>query len=108
MGVSNGRYVYQKLGYDGYLEYTDNGDWMVTDMMGTNTGYLSHLGGSVCPEHSSSNWDVLRYNETFTQWNHDISLNVKCVQVKTKSYIFTLMHFPASKIHQQSLFRILT
>jgi len=80
VGVSNGRYVYQKLGYDGYLEYTDNGDWMVTDMMGTNTGYLSHLGGSVCPEHSSSNWDVLRYNETFTQWNHDISLNVKCVQ----------------------------
>ena len=30
VGVSNGRYIYQQPGLDRYLEYTDNGDWMVS------------------------------------------------------------------------------
>ena len=83
MGVSNGRYVYQQLGLDRYLEYTDHGDWMVTDSVRSSEGYLSHLGGSVCPEHASAMWDVTRYDQVSGQdvWSHDETLTVKCVQV---------------------------
>ena len=34
----------------------------VTDSVGSVSGFVSHLGGSVCPEHSSSNWDVTVVN----------------------------------------------
>ena len=50
--------------------------------MGSVSGFVSHLGGSVCPEHSSSNWDVTVTNRDTgdEEWIHDASLAVTCVQ----------------------------
>ena len=58
LGVFRGRYLYQKSGMERYLLFLDTGDWMVTDKVGHDHGYLSHTGGSVCPEHSDDNWEL--------------------------------------------------
>ena len=54
----------------------------VTDSVGSISGFVSHLGGSVCPEHSSSNWDVTVTNKDTgaEEWIHDASLAVTCDQ----------------------------
>ena len=54
----------------------------VTDSVGSVSGFVSHLGGSVCPEHSSSNWDVTVTNKDTggEEWIHDASLAVTCDQ----------------------------
>ena len=54
----------------------------VTDSIGSLSGFVSHLGGSVCPEHSSSNWDVTVTNKDTgaEEWIHDASLAVTCDQ----------------------------
>ena len=54
----------------------------VTDSVGSVSGFVSHLGGSVCPEHSSSNWDVTVVNKDTgaEEWIHDASLAVTCVK----------------------------
>ena len=70
VGVANGRYVYQREGRDRYLEYTAAGDWMVTESVGGDTGHVSHLGGSVCPEHAAQSWDT----HAADTWTHDPGL----------------------------------
>ena len=85
VGLYHGRHLYQQLGLDRYLLYLDTGDWLVTDSVGHDHGYLSHTGGSVCPEDTDNTWEVSIYNqqtEEFT-WDYDTQLTVECVQVKS-------------------------
>ena len=52
---------------------------MLTNSVRSNVGYLTHMGGSVCPEDSSSTWEVSGDND---QWLEDRNIVVECVQVK--------------------------
>ena len=54
----------------------------VTDSVASLSGFISHLGGSVCPEHSSRNWDVTVMDKDTgeEEWIHDAGLEVTCVQ----------------------------
>ena len=86
VGTYHGRYLYQRPGRDRYLLYLDTGDWMVTDKVGHDHGYLSHTGGSVCPEETNNNWEISIYHQhtdTFT-WARDNKLRVECVKVTTQ------------------------
>ena len=83
VGVYHGRYLYQKVGLERYLVFLDTGDWMVTDKVGHDHGFLSHTGGTVCPEHSDNNWELSifhQHTDTFT-WATDPLLRVECGQV---------------------------
>ena len=84
VGVYHGRYLYQRLGLDRYLLFLETGDWMVTDKVGHDHGYLSHTGGSVCPENTDNRWEVSifhQHSDTFT-WDTDTLLRVDCLQVQ--------------------------
>ena len=84
VGVYHGRYLYQRPGLERYLVFLDTGDWMVTDKVGHDHGYLSHTGGSVCPEDSDNNWELSIYHQhsdTFT-WATDPLLSVQCGQAQ--------------------------
>ena len=83
VGLYHGRHLYQQLGRDRYLLYLHTGDWLVTDSVGHDHGYLSHSGGSVCPENTDNKWEVSVYHqqtEEFT-WDYDTLLTVTCAQV---------------------------
>ena len=52
---------------------------MLTDSVGSGYGYVSHVGGSVCPEHASNKWDVTKYDHVSGQdvWTRDIGRDSK-------------------------------
>merc|ERR1711990_1413304 len=55
---------------------------MVTDRVGHDHGFLSYVGGPVCPENSNAKWEVSVFHnqtETFT-WAYDTLLRVECVE----------------------------
>ena len=84
VGLYHGRYLYQRRGLDRYLLFLDTGDWMVTDRVGHDHGYLSHTGGGVCPEHTDNQWELSifhQHSDTFT-WATDSLLRVECSQVQ--------------------------
>ena len=80
VGMSNGRYLYQKPGMDRYLEYLPSGDWLVSDRVGQDEGFISHIGGSVCAEDAGNKWEVSVWKEDTKeyQWEYDTLLTVEC------------------------------
>ena len=80
VGMSNGRYLYQKPGMDRYLEYLPTGDWLVSDMVGSDQGFISHVGGSICAEDTENKWEVSVWDKKTEEWHwaYDTLLEVKC------------------------------
>ena len=67
-----------------YLEYLEMGDWLITDQVGHDEGFISHEGGSVCAEHAGNKWEVSVWKEETKEyvWAYDTLLKVECVKEK--------------------------
>jgi len=80
VGKANGRYLYQAPGMDRYLEYISSGDWLVSDRVGQDEGFISHVGGSVCAEDAGNKWEVSVWKEDTKEyeWAYDTLLTVDC------------------------------
>ena len=78
----NGRYLYQAPGKDRYLEYISSNYWIIGDGVGKSTGYISHDGGSVCPEYAVNSWEVSVWYEDTKRygWEDDTLFTVECKQ----------------------------
>ena len=76
----NGRWVYQKVGADRYLEY-GNKYWLGTTGVGKVSGHLHHKGGSICPEEIlPGSWSIsFRQEDGEWVWQEDPLLRVECL-----------------------------
>jgi len=79
IGMINGRYVYQKNNHDRFLEYGDR-YWLVSTGVGKGSGHIHHPGGSVCPEHIKSEWQIAdKDDDDNWLWKDDPELEITCV-----------------------------
>jgi len=83
VGMLNGRYLYQKKGFDRYLEYHKNNHWMITTGVGKAPGYFNHQGGTVCAENAKEKWKFGSLgDDNKWVWTSDAQLGITCVHVK--------------------------
>jgi len=84
IGTQNGRYLYQQKDEDRFLEYEDR-NWIVSTGVGKSSGHLNHLGGSVCPEHVDSGWQVSQQDSLGNWgWIGEPGVKVTCFAVLNK------------------------
>ena len=80
IGMINGRYIYQKENLDRFLEYGEK-YWIVNTGVGKGSGHIHHPGGSVCPEHIKSEWQIANKDEDDDWfWKDDPKLEITCVK----------------------------
>ena len=98
IGTRNGRYIYQMDGQDIFLEFGGSywwsrSNWLVTTGIGNTRGKIRYNGGSICPEHVSSGWQIPNSSSRYyvSNWKEDPGITVTCEgkdQVRDHSHLF--------------------
>jgi len=79
IGMKGGRWVYQKMWEDRYLEYGDR-YWLGSTGVGKTSGHIHHNGGSICPESITGEWQIsTKSSEGDWSWKTDLGLLVTCI-----------------------------